>query len=103
MVVAFKKERQATIFVEIEIRYCLPIFIRVANQSSYPVYPARRCENIVLTLATNTDFTKNWELFKKRLSKCLKESSTLSVISINFYGNPDVPSARGGGEVFFLE
>ena len=55
---------------------------------------------IVLTLTTNTDFTKKWELFKKRLSKCLKESSTLSVVSNNFYGNPDVTSARGGEEIF---
>ena len=77
MVVALTKEGQAAMFVKIEIQYCLPIIIRVANQSSYPAYPARRCENIVLTLTTNTDFTKNWELFKKRLSKCLKESSTI--------------------------
>ena len=97
MVDELKMEGQAAVFIEIEIRYCLPIIITAANQSSYPAYPARRCENIVLTLTTNTDFNKNWELFKKRLSKCLKESSTLSVISNNFYGNPDVPSARGGG------
>ena len=97
MVDELKMEGQAAIFIEIEIRYCLPIIITAANQSSYPAYPARRCQNIVLTLTTNTDFNKNWELFKKRLSKCLKESSTLSVISNSFYGNPDVPSARGGG------
>ena len=67
MVVELTKEGQAAIFVEIEIRYCLPIIIRAANQSSYPAYPARRCENIVFTLTTNTDFNKNWELFKKKI------------------------------------
>ena len=49
VVVELKREGQAAIFVEIEIRYCLPIIVRVANQSTYPIQASRKDFTIIST------------------------------------------------------